>query len=209
LIPADGKTNPLSAFFKKAYHRFLKLRGSPRDIALGFALGLFVAMTPTLGFQMAIAVFFAAIFKWNKIAAVVGVWITNPVTAPIIYSINYMIGAGLLGINKRPAIFENPDLHLLRALFEKTPEILVALTLGGIVAGIPLALMGFYISRYAVQRYREKVKEKISAQREKLRCLKERRHAKRRMTVNTRVKNRTPKSSRFRRFLRRRSELRR
>ena len=29
------------------YKRFLKIRGEPREIALGFALGLFVGMTPT------------------------------------------------------------------------------------------------------------------------------------------------------------------
>jgi uncharacterized protein (DUF2062 family) len=77
----------------KTYERFLKIRGTPREIGLGFAIGLFVGMSPTMGFQMAIAVFLAAVFKWNKISAAAAVWITNPVTAPIIYGVTYFIGA--------------------------------------------------------------------------------------------------------------------
>ncbi|WP_316348434.1 DUF2062 domain-containing protein [Desulfuromonas acetoxidans] len=38
--------------------RFLRLRGQPDEIAKGFALGIFIGMTPTLGFQMILAVFF-------------------------------------------------------------------------------------------------------------------------------------------------------
>jgi uncharacterized protein (DUF2062 family) len=81
---------------KKIYERFLKIRGRPREIALGFALGLFIGMTPFMGIQMASAAFLAELFKWNKFSAATGAWITNPLTAPLIYSINYLIGARLL-----------------------------------------------------------------------------------------------------------------
>jgi len=45
----------------KAFERFIKIHGNPREIALGFALGVFVGMSPTYGFQIALGVFFAAI----------------------------------------------------------------------------------------------------------------------------------------------------
>jgi uncharacterized protein (DUF2062 family) len=54
---------------RRAYERFVKIRGRPREIALGFALGVFIGMTPTIGIQMPIAVFFAALVKWSKISA--------------------------------------------------------------------------------------------------------------------------------------------
>ena len=38
--------------------RFIRLRGQPDEIAKGFALGIFIGMTPTLGFQMVLAVIF-------------------------------------------------------------------------------------------------------------------------------------------------------
>ena len=63
---------------KRAYYRFLRIRGAPEQIALGMALGVFIGMTPFLGFHTVIAVMLAAVFKWSKIAAGVGVFITNP-----------------------------------------------------------------------------------------------------------------------------------
>jgi uncharacterized protein len=78
--------------------RFARLSGSPDDIAKGMALGIFIGMTPTFGFQMAIAVFCAWLLRENKLAAAIGVWITNPLTAPFIYALEYESGRVLLGM---------------------------------------------------------------------------------------------------------------
>ncbi len=69
-------------YLKRIYERFVKIRGDPHKIALGFSLGLFVGMSPSMGVQMPIAIFIAALLKWNKISSAAGVWITNPLTAP-------------------------------------------------------------------------------------------------------------------------------
>ncbi|OQY18354.1 MAG: hypothetical protein B6I36_07200 [Desulfobacteraceae bacterium 4572_35.1] len=78
--------------------RLLRLQDQPDEIAKGFALGIFVGMTPTLGAQMLIAVFFAMLLRQNKIAAAVAVWISNPLTAPFIYGLEYETGRLLLGM---------------------------------------------------------------------------------------------------------------
>ena len=93
-----GRYRRIREMLYRAYERFVKIRGNPREIALGFALGLFVGMTPFMGFHMAIAVFFAALFKWNKIAAAAGGWISNPVTAPFVYAGTYYVGNKVLNI---------------------------------------------------------------------------------------------------------------
>ncbi len=85
---------------KLQFLRFARLSGSPDDIAKGMALGIFIGMTPTFGFQMAIAVFCAWLLRENKIAAAVGVWITNPLTAPFIYALEYETGRVLLSMEK-------------------------------------------------------------------------------------------------------------
>ena len=36
---------------KRFYNRFLKLRGSPRQASLGMAMGVFVGMSPFIGFH--------------------------------------------------------------------------------------------------------------------------------------------------------------
>lgn len=79
-ISSDNRQNPIVRFTnrlvsisKRAYERLLKIRGEPNQIALGFALGLFVGMSPTMGFQIVVAVSLAALLKWNKISTAIGV----------------------------------------------------------------------------------------------------------------------------------------
>ena len=42
----NNKQNVFYTTLKKAYERLLKIRGEPREIALGFALGIFIGMSP-------------------------------------------------------------------------------------------------------------------------------------------------------------------
>ncbi len=156
---------------KKAYRRFLKIHGHPREIALGFALGLFIGMSPTFGIQIALAIFFSALLGWNKLSATVGVLITNPLTAPFLYSITYLAGSRLIPVHKtmRLSQLENPS--ALINIFENAPGIFLALAVGGIILGIPLAIVGYYTSYYFVEKYQIKRKKKIEKQREKLKNL--------------------------------------
>ena len=71
-------------------------RGTPEAVAVGVAVGLFVAMTPTLGFQMIIAAFLTTIVGASRVPAILVVWITNPLTAVPVYGFCYQVGAGFL-----------------------------------------------------------------------------------------------------------------
>lgn len=163
------KKDRIYSTLKRFYVRLIKIRGHPREIALGFALGIFIGLTPTMGVQTVIAIFIASIFKWNKISSAVGVWITNPVTAPVIYSVTYLIGARMMGIRTVGNIGEKfTDIDYLIKLLQKAPEILLAMTLGGIVLGVPLAFAAYHFCYSAVTRYRDDIKRKLAEQKEKL-----------------------------------------
>jgi hypothetical protein len=143
----------LIAWYKTAYDRFIRIKGTPREIAMGFAMGLFIGMTPTMGFQMVIAIFFAAIFGINKISSAAGVWITNPVTAPFVYGMNYMVGKKVFHIEVITPHIGDLSMKSLIDLLCDTPGIFLALTLGGIVLGLPLAIGGYYLAHAAVDNY--------------------------------------------------------
>ena len=160
--------NKVITSLKKGYRRFLKIRGHPNEIALGLALGLFVGMTPSMGFHTAIAVFFAALFKWNKISSAIGVWVTNPLTAPVIYPVNYYIGAKLIGLQKVYFVPEANGFATIYKMMLKAPEIFWALIIGGIVLGLPLSVAGYYFSYSVVQKYQDDIKQKILKSKEKL-----------------------------------------
>ncbi|QTA89168.1 DUF2062 domain-containing protein [Desulfonema magnum] len=153
---------------KKTYDRLVKIRGQPREIALGFALGIFIGMSPSIGFQTPIAIFFASLLKWNKISAAVGVWISNPLTAPVIYGITYIIGATLLGINNTSKLSDDFQPAAIFAMLSKGPEIIWAMIIGGVIIGLPLAVMAYYFCYSAVQKYQEDIKRKLAKQKAKL-----------------------------------------
>ncbi len=177
--PSRWETNRFYSIWRNAYARFLKIRGEPREIALGFSLGLFIGMSPTMGFQIVIAVFLATLLKWNKISAALAVWITNPITAPFIYGATYLLGSKMLGLNKYQAISENISSGAsLVTMVKKTPEIIGAMTVGGFIIGIPLALIGYYLAYSALDKYQEDIKRKLAEQRVKHAIKAERRRQK-------------------------------
>lgn len=122
--------------------RFVRLRGLPEDIAKGMALGIFIGMTPTMGLQMPIALVFAWMLKENSLAAVLGVWITNPVTAPFIYGLEYEIGRRLLGME----FVAVPSELTFDTVSKVGWDFLVPLWLGGILAGILLAPAAYWVT---------------------------------------------------------------
>jgi len=122
--------------------RFVRLRGTPDEVAKGVALGIFIGMTPTFGFQMAIAVFFAILLRENKLAAALGVWITNPLTAPFIYALEYESGRLLLGMTHAHL----PQELTFKALTGLGWDVLLPLSLGSLVYGVLCAGLAFALT---------------------------------------------------------------
>lgn len=168
------KKDNLQNLLRRVYERFVKIRGRPREIALGFALGIFIGMTPTIGIQIPIAVFFAAIFKWSKISAAFGVWITNPFTSPFIYGLTYIVGAKLLGLKAAMTLSDDFTWSIVKEMLKNAPAIFGALTVGGILIGLPLAILSYYLSFAAVNKYQQSIKAKVAAQKARLANTKER-----------------------------------
>ena len=56
-----------------------------RSVAVGLALGLFIAFTPTIPFQMLMCAIGAILLRVNLSVAIAAIWITNPLTAVPIY----------------------------------------------------------------------------------------------------------------------------
>lgn len=163
---------------RKAYERFIKIRGEPRDIAMGFALGIFLGISPMFGLQVWIAILLAALFKWNKIAAALGTAISNPITTPFIYTATYYVGSKLFDTGKNLPARLAWDFDTLLRILSKTPQVFWAWILGGIILGFPLACFGYYVSYAAIVRYRTQLRQRVV---ERRKLLKER--IKKRKTV--------------------------
>lgn len=169
----------LLAPFKRAYDRFLRIRGNPREIALGLAMGILIGMTPLIGLHTIIAIFIAAMFKWNKISAVIGVYITNPFTAPFVYTATFYTGSKIMGNGNTFSLPVGEGLTGFLSLLLKAPDIFWKMLLGGFILGLPLALLGYYISFDILVRYQEEIKRKLAKSKKKRAIKKEIRKKKR------------------------------
>ncbi|MGD9364260.1 MAG: DUF2062 domain-containing protein [Desulfobacteraceae bacterium] len=148
----------LFRMLKLVYYRFIRLRGTPEKISLGLSLGIFIGMTPFLGAHTLIAVALASLFKWSKITAAIGVMITNPFTAPLIYPVTYKLGAMVTAFSSPSQwskIFE-PDGVI--GLMKSSPMIFIDLIVGGVLIGLPLSLVSYYLTMLALSRARRRLK---------------------------------------------------
>lgn len=71
----------------------------------------------------------------------------------------------MLGFKIAPKLLTGLDLPTLK---EAGVKILLATTVGGVVVGIPLALLGYYLALSAVQGYQTKLRHRVAARKEKL-----------------------------------------
>lgn len=137
-------------------NRLIKLKGAPREIALGFALGLLIGMTPFFGVHFFSSILLASLLGWSKIAAFIGVNITNVVTAPLIYPLNYWVGVKLAGFSEEIDWSAGLKITDMLALMQQSPLILIDLSIGGIILGIPLAIGGYFFAFRMICSYRKR-----------------------------------------------------
>ena len=140
----------------------IKLRSSPRAIAGGLGVGTFIAFTPTVGVQLILAFVIATFFNMNRPAAMIPVWITNPVTVAPIYTFNYWLGtkiwdgpplsevSGLfIGIGRTMAHLEFWDIkEQLFAVLQMGKDVLIPLLFGSIAIGM---VAGFFAYSFSLK----------------------------------------------------------
>ncbi|WP_163559072.1 DUF2062 domain-containing protein [Halomonas sp. NO4] len=117
---------------------------SRRSVANAFSVGLFSAMLP-IPFQMALAACGAWLTRCNLPLAVGLVWITNPLTMPLIFYGNYRVGAWVMGTRASEA----PARVSTRWIAERMADILPALAVGSVLMACAAALAGNVAIRLA------------------------------------------------------------
>ncbi len=91
-VPNIGYKYTFNLYLQKIIQSIKELHGNPHYLAMGMGIGLFVGMTPTFPFHTIISIPFAHIFRGSKRAALLGVWISNPLPLPFCYYISYKVG---------------------------------------------------------------------------------------------------------------------
>ena len=130
----------------------------PHQLALGAAIGVFVAVTPTVGLQMGLVLLLAWLLGANKVVGLPIVWVTNPATIVPIYYSCYFVGRKLLGQEGigREWWAELQGRHNFSFYWTKLLDVATPLWVGCLVCGFALAYPAYYFTYVMVRQYRMK-----------------------------------------------------
>jgi uncharacterized protein (DUF2062 family) len=157
---SDIKTSPGRLHrlnIREFVQRVKNLEGDPHYVAMGMAIGVFIGITPTIPFHTVLAVALAFILRGSKAAAALGVWFSNPVTAPFFYWGSYKVGMYFLG---NPVPFDIKYESVLE-LLDLGMDVTIAMIAGGVILGILPGIASYFITRKIITsiRLRRKSKE--------------------------------------------------
>ena len=127
--------------------RFLLIRGNPKEIARGLAVGVFVGMSPFLGLHTVLSLGLASIFKANRMAALAANWLGNPLTLPFIYLAEFKVGQEILGTLR---IFSFSLSGSWQGALSSGLNVLAATILGSFILGVPAALGTYLVFRDSI-----------------------------------------------------------
>ena len=108
--------------------------------SMAFFVGLFVAFLPVPG-QTLVAAILAVKLRCNLPLSVALVWITNPVTIPVIFYVAYRVGAALIGETPVSMDFEVSMEWLWSSLANNWQPLL----LGSLVCGLLFGSLGYFV----------------------------------------------------------------
>ena len=144
----------LNRRIRLAYLKLLRLRGNPRVLAKGFAVGVFAGCFPFFGLQSLIGLVLATVFRGSKMAAYAATWISNPLTYVPLYVFNYKIGKLLLGTED--TTLPPLDLESFTTFKELGSTFAITLLTGSFVVGIILAVITYFYGFAILERLRDR-----------------------------------------------------
>lgn len=136
------------------WHRLKRIKGSPHNIAAGFAAGAAISFTPFVGLHLVLSCVLSFFTRGNYVAAVVGTAVGNPLTFPSIWLAALGLGRTLLGTGgDGPPMTDGlgeSGLHAtLYALgWHDFAFLLWTMTVGG----VPLAVAAWLVTYFPIRR---------------------------------------------------------
>jgi uncharacterized protein (DUF2062 family) len=134
------------------FRQILHLRESPHRTALAFAVGIFIAFSPTYGLHTVMVAFCTWAFGLNFIALFAGAFINNPWTLVPILGATFWTGALIVGDTDLPT-FNWEDLSFAGIYHQVMPYAL-PFFVGGTVLSILGALLAYPLAYYLITKYR-------------------------------------------------------
>lgn len=135
--------------WKERFNKILSLDSHPRHIALGFAVGVFISITPFFGIHTPLAIAVAFLFRLNKLTCITGAWVNTPITIIPVLGLSYKLGTALLGNPPGELNIQSLEWAVLKQHAE-------AIMLGSSIVGFILAVASYFFCYWLIVRFRKK-----------------------------------------------------
>ncbi|HSM00031.1 MAG TPA: DUF2062 domain-containing protein [Candidatus Limnocylindria bacterium] len=158
MSPRPGRT-PLERcrrIFRYIYLRLIRVGGDPVHIALGFSLGVFLGVFPTFGIGIPLALLLASALRWNRVSAMLGSLVMNPITTPLFWTLSGMLGAAIFRVNANKVMTSVQNGERLRSLTVGAGIYLVGNTIIALVS----AVIAYFLALRVVTVYRKRRRER-------------------------------------------------
>lgn len=137
----------LRIFLTENTHKLLSLRASPHQIALGFAIGVFIGIFPTFGLGGVFIIALATFWKFNIPAAIVGTLMGNPLFAPLWIALSCL----LMGISPSEIKIPKEPFH---EILKHYSGIGLRYLVGNGLISLVVAILSYFILTRTIQWYR-------------------------------------------------------
>jgi uncharacterized protein (DUF2062 family) len=140
--------------FLEKFRSIFQVRETPHQIAMSFAVGVLMGISPLIGLHTIGAFFIAWLLGLNRFIAVAGVYVTNPWTIVPIYSFSLWLGAKVIGLQQiLPNIEWNnvTSMYLIREL----THLIWPFVVGSLIMGLAGSFISYFVIYSLVVRYRK------------------------------------------------------
>ena len=129
---------------KAFYEQFISLKGEPKSIATGMAMGVFIGATPTIPFHTGLIILSGIIFRKNIASAILGsLVISNPLTIPFFYISEYKLGRYILRSDHFQIVFTDYSQWNVVSMGWR---VAVPLLTGGVIVAFFFGILAYFIT---------------------------------------------------------------
>ena len=139
---------------KQQFRQLLHLNDTPHRIAVAFALGVYIAFFPLIGFHTILVFLIAWLFRLNTIALLLGSLLVNPWTFGPLFGSCLWLGLKLYGIKHAIPPLDWAQLTWMNFMSQLKPY-LIPFVLGTTLIGIIASVIAYILANYLITYYRQ------------------------------------------------------
>lgn len=153
--------------FKDKFRSIFHVKDTPHRIAMAFAVGVFLGISPFLGLHYIGGFFVAWLVRLNKLVTMLGVSVNNPWTIVPLSSFCVWTGAKLIGIKQilpevewesvtlMNILGKFSDFHNFIEMVKQLWPLIASFFVGSLLIGFISAIASYFIIQIIMARYKK------------------------------------------------------